>query len=309
MPRRKSDAEPDRSTPLLKWAGGKRQLVDVITASLPRKIDTYYEPFVGGGAIFFALSAEKRFRRAVLSDQNSELIETYVAVRDEVDAVLGELSVLPHSEADYYRIRASAPRKPARRAARMIYLNRTGYNGLYRVNRSGQFNVPFGRYESPNICDETRLRAVARALIGVELLVTDFEHVLLEAKRGDAVYFDPPYAPVSATARFAEYHHVPFDAAAHARLADVFAALCRRGVSAVLSNSDVALTRQLFDAFAIRAVPARRNINSKASARGPVSEILVCAGNLGPGIGRRAASGTAAKRGQGAPLALAGVRP
>src|SRR5688572_9655747 len=108
MPRRKSDVEPDRSTPLLKWAGGKRQLVEVITASLPQKIDTYYEPFVGGGAIFFALSAEGRFRRAVLSDQNSELIETYVAVRDEVDAVLGELSVLPHSEADYYRIRASA---------------------------------------------------------------------------------------------------------------------------------------------------------------------------------------------------------
>src|SRR5688572_9319762 len=238
MPRRTSDAEPDRAVPLLKWAGGKRQLVEVILASLPKKIDTYYEPFVGGGAIFFALSAEGRFRRAVLSDQNRELIETYVAVRDDVDAVLGELSLLPHSEEDYYRIRASAPRKSARRAARMIYLNRTGYNGLYRVNRSGQFNVPFGRYVAPNICDEGRLRAVSRALSGVELLVTDFGHVR-SATRGDAVYFDPPYAPVSPTARFAEYHHVPFDAAEHARLAELFGQLGRRGVAVLLSNSDV----------------------------------------------------------------------
>jgi len=304
MPRRTSDAPsrfaplptaPLSPAPLLKWAGGKRQLVEVITASLPEAIDTYYEPFVGGGAIFFALAAERRFRRAVLSDQNSELIETYVAVRDDVDAVLGELSLLPHSEEDYYRIRASAPRKAARRAARMIYLNRTGYNGLYRVNRSGQFNVPFGRYVAPNICDEGRLRAVARALTGVELLVTDFDHVEDTARRGDAVYFDPPYAPVSPTARFAEYHHVPFDAAAHARLAQVFGSLCRRGVATLLSNSDVALTRDLFGAFSIRSVPARRSINSKADARGPVSEILVSP-PVGPGLARRSASPAVPKR-------------
>lgn len=304
MPRRTSDAEPDRAVPLLKWAGGKRQLVEVILASLPKKIDTYYEPFVGGGAIFFALSAEGRFRRAVLSDQNRELIETYVAVRDDVDEVLGELSLLPHSEADYYRIRASAPRKAARRAARMIYLNRTGYNGLYRVNRSGQFNVPFGRYQAPNICDEGRLRSVARALTGVELRVSDFAHVLDTARRGDAVYFDPPYAPVSPTARFAEYHHVPFDAAAQARLADAFGALGRRGVAALLSNSDVTLTRELFGGFSLVTVPARRNINSKASARGPVSEILVSARALGPGIGRSAVDDGVSAR---APRRLAAV--
>jgi len=290
MPRRTSDAEPDRLAPLLKWAGGKRQLVEVITASLPQKIATYYEPFVGGGAIFFALAAERRFQRAVLSDQNRELIETYASVRDDVDEVLGELSLLPHSEADYYRIRASAPRKAARRAARMIYLNRTGYNGLYRVNRAGQFNVPFGRYTAPNICDEARLRAVSRALVGVELLVADFGHVLDHAGRGDAVYFDPPYAPVSATARFAEYHNVPFDPAAHARLAETFGKLNRRGVAVLLSNSDVALTRKLFGDFSIRRVPARRNINSRADSRGPVSEILVSARNVGPGIGRPAAT-------------------
>lgn len=303
MPRRTSDAEPDRAAPLLKWAGGKRQLVEVILASLPRKIDTYYEPFVGGGAIFFALAAEGRFRRAVLSDQNRELIETYVAVRDDVDEVLGELSLLPHSEEDYYRIRASAPRKPARRAARMIYLNRTGYNGLYRVNRAGQFNVPFGRYRAPNICDEGRLRSVARALRGVDLRVADFGHVLETARRGDAVYFDPPYVPVSATSRFAEYHHVPFDAAAHARLADVFGALGRRGVAALLSNSDVTLTRELFGGFPLVTLPVRRAINSKADGRGPVSEILVSVRALGPGIGRAPALAEAAR----APRRLAAV--
>jgi len=286
MPRRTSDAEPDRATPLLKWAGGKRQLEGVILERLPPVIETYYEPFVGGGAIFFALAAERRFRRAVLSDQNSELIETYVAVRDDVDAVLGELSNLPYSEADYYRIRASAPRKAARRAARMIYLNRAGYNGLYRVNRAGKFNVPFGRYDAPNICDEGRLRAVCRALAGVELVVTDFAHVLESAKRGDAVYFDPPYAPVSATARFAEYHKLPFGADEQARLAEVFHDLGRRGVAALLSNSDVALTRKLFRGFDIKTVPARRNINSKADARGPVAEILVSARGAGPGLRR-----------------------
>lgn len=307
MPRRTSDAEPDRPTPLLKWAGGKRQLVEVILESLPQRIDTYYEPFVGGGAIFFALAAERRFKKAVLSDQNRELIETYVAVRDDVDEVLGELSLLPHSEADYYRIRASAPRKAARRAARMIYLNRTGYNGLYRVNRSGRFNVPFGRYVAPNICDEARLRSVSRALVNVDLSVVDFAHVLDRARRGDAVYFDPPYAPVSPTARFAEYHHVPFDAAEQARLAGVFAALGRRGISVLLSNSDVALTRELFGGFAIQTVPARRNINSKADARGPVSEILVSARSSGPGIGRRA-TGALPARAPAARVAVLGAR-
>jgi DNA adenine methylase len=218
---------------------------------------------------------------------------------------MGELSLLPHSEDDYYRIRASAPRKLARRAARMIYLNRTGYNGLYRVNRSGQFNVPFGRYVAPNICDEPRLRAVARALAGVELRVADFGHVVDTARRGDAVYFDPPYAPISQTARFAEYHHVPFDRAAHARLADVFGALCRRGVATLLSNSDAPLTRDLFGAFSIRQVPARRNINSKAAARGPVSEILVSA-PARPGLARHAMSPGTGRRARGALRVAAG---
>ncbi len=270
--------------PLLKWAGGKRQLVDVIVRHLPKKIGTYYEPFVGGGAVFFALCQERRFERAVLSDQNHELIQTYEAVRDDVEAVIAELRAMPHSEEDYYRIRASSPRKPERRAARMIYLNRTGYNGLYRVNRAGRFNVPYGRYKAPTICDEPRLRAVSRALSRVELLVTDFESAAESARAGDAVYFDPPYVPISATACFAEYHHRPFGPEEQVRLAELYRRLCARGVSTLLSNSDVPYTRDLYRNFQVGTVQARRNINSRAAARGPVSELLVI--GAGPKVRR-----------------------
>lgn len=230
--------------------------------------------------MFFALARQKRFRVAVLSDQNSELIETYCTVRDDVDGVIAELRKMRHSEDDYYRIRSLAPRKAARRAARMIYLNRTGYNGLYRVNRSGRFNVPFGRYARPNYCNEPRLRAVAEALRNVELRVTDFEDAVETAVVGDAVYFDPPYVPMSETASFAEYHHLPFGLEEHRRLARIYASLLKRRVAAVLSNSDVPFTRELYSHFRMETIDARRSINSRASARGPVSELLVSGGTV-----------------------------
>jgi DNA adenine methylase len=263
--------------PLLKWAGGKRQLLDAIFRRLPDKINTYYEPFVGGGAVFFALAAGRRFRRAVLSDQNEELIETYCAVRDDVDSVIRELRKFAHTEESYYRIRDLSPRSPAKRAARMIYLNRTGYNGLYRVNRSGKFNVPFGRYARPNICDENRLRAVSHALDGVTLKVADFEASIKGCRAGDVVYFDPPYVPVSATARFAEYHHTAFGDTEHRRLADLFGQLWERGVHTVLSNSDTPLTRALYADYQYDFVFARRSINSAPEGRGRTSELLVFA--------------------------------
>jgi DNA adenine methylase len=264
--------------PLLKWAGGKRQLLEHIRRRLPEKINTYFEPFVGGGAVFFALRREGRFKKAVLSDQNEELINTYRAVRDDVEGVIRALRRLPHSEEDYYRIRSSRPRLPSRRAARMIYLNRTGYNGLYRVNRSGQFNVPFGRYIRPNICDEGRLHEVSEALQGVHLEVADFGEVVSTCKTGDAVYFDPPYIPVSSTARFAEYHKSAFGDAEHERLAVCYRDLSERGVAAVLSNSDTPRTREIFGAFSHEFVSARRNINSAGGGRGPTSELLVYGG-------------------------------
>ncbi len=263
------------SRPLLKWAGGKRQLLHQICKRLPSKIETYYEPFVGGGAVFFSLAAQGRFRRAVLSDQNEELIATYRAVKQDVEAVIRELKKMRHSEEDYYEIRAWKPRLLAKRAARMIYLNRTGYNGLYRVNRSGQFNVPFGRYVRPNICDEDRLRAVARAFSGVDLLVEDFSGVVLKSRPGDAVYFDPPYVPVSATAKFAEYHKKAFGDEEQEELVRVYESLTERGVSAVLSNSDTPRTRALYRHLCYERVSARRNINSAADRRGPTTELLV----------------------------------
>jgi DNA adenine methylase len=264
--------------PLLKWAGGKRQLLDHIRRRLPENINTYFEPFVGGGAVFFALRREGRFKKAILSDQNEELINTYRAVRDDVEGVIRALRRLPHSEEDYYRIRASKPRLPSRRAARMIYLNRTGFNGLYRVNRSGEFNVPFGRHVRPNICDEDRLHEVSQALKGVALEVADFGEMVATSRAGDAVYFDPPYIPVSSTARFAEYHKSAFGVPEHERLAVCYRDLSERGVAAVLSNSDTPRTRELFGEFGHEFVSARRNINSAGGGRGPTSEILVFGG-------------------------------
>lgn len=261
--------------PVLKWAGGKRQLVDHILHRLPDGIGTYFEPFVGGAAVFFALAEQGRFSRAVLSDTNEELIFTYRAIRDDVEGVIRALRRMPHSEEDYYRIREQTPRSPVRRAARMIYLNRTGYNGLYRVNRAGKFNVPFGRYKCPTICDEQRLRSAARALATTELLVADFETVLAKASPGDAVYFDPPYVPVSRTANFAHYQSGGFGMDAHRRLAEVFEHLVEKRVSAVLSNSDTTETRRLFGHLTHEVVRARRNINCDPSRRGQVGELLV----------------------------------
>lgn len=264
--------------PVLKWAGGKTQLLGEILRRLPETIDTYFEPFVGGGAVFFALAAEGRFRHAVLSDLNRDLSDLYIALRDDVDGVVSELRLLEGKtrEEDYYGIRKlTRPKKRAQVAARIIYLNKTGYNGLYRVNRSGQFNVPFGRYKKPKICDEPNLRAASRALKGVSIECEDFEEVCRRARSKDAVYFDPPYLPLSPTANFTDYHHQPFLHEEHRRLAEVVRLLRRRSVFALLSNSDTEETRRLYDGLIVERVVANRMINSKADQRGPVGELLV----------------------------------
>ncbi|HYQ17917.1 MAG TPA: Dam family site-specific DNA-(adenine-N6)-methyltransferase, partial [Polyangiaceae bacterium] len=191
----------ERLRPILKWAGGKRSLVPRILKELPEQIDTYYEPFVGGAAVFLALAEEKRFRRAVITDKNAQLIELYEVVRDDLGKLLKKLEELQHhtSEDDYYEIRASKSRSKIERAARLIYLNKTGYNGLYRVNSKGGFNVPYGRYKRPKIYDPERLAAASVALQDVTIRVADFDESCSEAKRGDAVYLDPPYLPLSKT--------------------------------------------------------------------------------------------------------------
>ncbi|HWA72490.1 MAG TPA: DNA adenine methylase [Polyangiaceae bacterium] len=263
--------------PVLKWAGGKSQLLPWILARLPEQIDTYYEPFVGGGAVFFALASRQRFKRAVLGDRNPNLVAVYEALQKEPKRVIQRLKRYQesHSEEAYYKVREREPSSLVEKAARVIYLNKTGFNGLYRVNRSGEFNVPFGRYVNPRIVNEPRLMAVHETLKGVQIVTKDFEEVCREAKKGDAVYLDPPYLPVSTTSSFAEYHAEPFGLSEHKRLAKVFAQLSRRGVCAVLSNSDTPDTRRLFDGHRLETVAARRSINSNHKRRGPVDEILV----------------------------------
>jgi DNA adenine methylase len=257
----------------LKWAGGKGQLLGRLRGHVPQDYGRYFEPFLGGGALFFAL----RPARGVLSDVNQEIIDCYTAVRDEVSALVEALGDHRYDESHYYAVRNADPAKLTlvERAARTIFLNKTGFNGLYRVNRSGKFNVPFGRYAKPAICDEENLRACSAALANVELVASDFGKVVSRAAAGDFVYFDPPYVPLSRTAAFTAYAPGGFDLDAQARLAGVFGKLVERGVTVLLSNSDVPAIRKLYAPYRIDTILATRVINCKATRRGPVHELLV----------------------------------
>jgi len=266
--------------PVLKWAGGKRQLQQQILERLPLRMATYYEPFVGGGAVFFALASEGRFERAVLGDRNPDLVAVYHALVKDVEGVIRALGKYRYDEAEYYRVREQRPRSLVGRAARIIYLNKTGYNGLYRVNRAGQFNVPFGRHKAPLICDPVNLRAAASALASAEVVSDDFEALCRRAGPKDAVYLDPPYLPVSKTSNFAAYDPHPFGVDEHQRLADAFRRLEKHNVPAVLSNSYTEQTRRIFGGFEYVRVPVKRPINSKANRRGPVDEMLVVSRRL-----------------------------
>lgn len=265
--------------PFLKWAGGKTQLADSLLERRPLHFETYHEPFVGSGAIFFRLYREGLIRRAVLADINAELIDTYRAVRDHVAEVIQILSELPHSKETYYAIRSQDPWRLSlpERAARMIYLNKTGYNGLYRVNRQGQFNVPFGRYQSPRYLDRENLLAVSRALQQVELLCAPFATVVERAQPGDWVYFDPPYVPVSQTANFTAYYANGFGLREQEQLRDVCIILSQRNVYVMLSNSDTATVRSLYALpyFTFDEVRANRAINSNGARRGKVTELVI----------------------------------
>ncbi|HKN46540.1 MAG TPA: DNA adenine methylase [Candidatus Polarisedimenticolia bacterium] len=266
-----------QARPFLKWAGGKRQLLPRILERFPSSCSTYYEAFLGSGALFFTLAGRSTFRHAVLSDRNRDLVDTYAAVRDRLDDLVAALRALSADRDSYYRIRALDPQSldPAGRAARFIYLNRTCYNGLYRVNRAGRFNVPFGRYPKPRIIHEENLHAVSRALRHADLLSADFEEATAGARRGDAIYFDPPYVPLSATARFTAYDAAPFGWEEQRRLAALMHRLADRGVFALLSNAGSGPARALYGSLPCDRVRARRSINSRADRRGDVPEILV----------------------------------
>jgi DNA adenine methylase len=261
--------------PFLKWAGGKSQLLGALSERVPRRpaFKRYFEPFLGGGALFFSLLP----KRGQLSDVNDEIINCYQVVRDDVGALIEALGDHRYDETHYYAVRDTDPARLGRveRAARTIFLNKTGFNGLYRVNRAGKFNVPFGRYAKPAICDEANLRACSAALGDTEISTSDFERSASRAAAGDFVYFDPPYVPVSRTAAFTAYAPGGFGLDAQSRLATLFAKLAARGVDVLLSNSDVPEIRELYASFCIETIPASRVINCKAARRGPVNELLV----------------------------------
>jgi len=265
--------------PFLKWAGGKTQLTDALLERMSSAFNVYHEPFVGSGALFFRLYRERKVRRAVLSDLNAELIDTYLAIRDCVSEVVKLLAAFPYSKEFYYSIRAKAPWQLSRpeRAARMIYLNKTGYNGLYRVNRQGKFNVPFGRHKSPKYLDQENLLAVSEALQNVDILCAPFETVLERAVPGDWVYFDPPYAPLSQTANFTSYHANGFGPSDQKRLRDVCVELSKNKVCVMLSNSNTETIRSLYDSpyFTIEEVLANRAINCNGAKRGKITELII----------------------------------
>jgi DNA adenine methylase len=292
--------------PFLKWAGGKGQLLpqllERVAAAEPYR--DYHEPFVGGGALYFALVRLGRLRRqAYLSDTNPNLIDAYLGVRDHVQQVIELLRQhqAHHAEAYYYTVRAQTPQSLPERSARIIYLNKTCYNGLFRENRKGQFNVPLGRYTNPTICDEVNLRAASEALQGAVLEVRPFDTVLDRTREGDFVYFDPPYHPLSRTSSFTAYSKDSFGEAQQRRLAAVFAELAGRGVKVLLSNSMTDLVRELYRGFAIDEVLASRAVNSKSGRRGKVSEALIQSARPGRAAvkGRTAGGGMArARRGR-----------
>ena len=252
--------------PILKWAGGKTQLITQLLPHVPERFGTYIEPFFGGGALFFTLQPE----RAIISDSNPELVNLYRQVATAVDSVISCLKRYHNTREDYYAVRAQNWQMlaPAEAAARMIYLNRTCFNGLYRVNRKGEFNVPYGRYPNPRICDEANLRAASALLKRADIFCGDFAQVLDDcAKPGDFVFLDPPYLPVGKWGDFKRYTKEQFYEADHRRLADATKRLMGRGIWSVLTNSNHQLVRELYADLPLQVVKTKRNISSDAATR------------------------------------------
>jgi DNA adenine methylase len=260
--------------PFVKWAGGKRQLIRTLLQHVPVKYGRYFEPFLGGGALFFAIQP----RLATLGDVNERLVRTYTGVKNHVERVIALLKTYKHEERFFYELRNADVdgRSDAEVAAWFVYLNKTGFNGLYRVNKNNRFNVPFGRYENPKICDARILRACSAALSSTHLHVGDFEAIATRAKRGDFVYFDPPYAPLSATSSFTSYTSSGFGLPEQRRLRDLARRLKSRGVHVLLSNSDAPSIRELYArGFEISEVAATRMVNSDPSRRGAITELVI----------------------------------
>ncbi len=285
-----------RAKPFVKWAGGKTQLIDEIDARLPKKeieageIDTYVEPFVGGGAVFFHIAQNyPQFKRFCLLDVNEDLVNCYNEITDNVESLVAKLRRLEREflrlgqaarKDFYYRIRErlNADREPAK----LIFLNKTCYNGLYRVNRKGAFNVPFGGYKQPTICDRENLTNASALLQNAEIICGDFEESATYIDETAFVYFDPPYRPLSRTASFTSYAKEAFDEEAQIRLAQFCRQIDAKGAKFLLSNSDPKnedpnefFFEEQYEGFGIQTVKASRVINCKSSGRGQINELLI----------------------------------
>ena len=274
---RKNKKIVDVPYPFLKWAGGKRQLLSQIDFFLPKDIEDYVEPFVGGGALFFYLLPEN----AVLIDKNPVLMNAYRVIKESVDELIELLKLHKNEEEYYYTIRNVDRTKEFKewsdveKTSRTIYLNKCCYNGLYRVNSKGQFNVPFGKYKNPNFCDEKNLRAVHEVLQNVEIILDSFKKCVDYANENTFFYIDPPYIPLSKTANFTSYTQENFTEENQIELKEVIDTLTSRGSKVMLSNSYHKSIMELYEDYIINVVRAKRVINSKASKRGEIKEVLI----------------------------------
>lgn len=266
--------------PIVKWVGGKRQLLQDLTPLFPKEITAYCEPFLGGGAVLFKLQPEV----AYINDINSDLMEVYEVIRDNVEELIEALSEHPNEKEHFYQVRDWDRNKEqyrqlskVQKAARIIYLNKTCYNGLFRVNNSGEFNTPFGNYKKPNIVNAPVLTAVSQYFRQAQISFssTDYSKVLAGIPSDTFVYLDPPYDPVSVTANFTGYAKGGFDRDEQIRLRECCDDLDRRGIKFMLSNSATEFIRDQYKDYQITTVKAKRAINSKASRRGQVDEVVV----------------------------------
>ncbi len=263
--------------PIVKWVGGKRQLMFELLKNMPEDYNKYFEPFIGGGALFFELQPDN----AYISDMNEELINLYKVVRDNVDELITNLQKHDISKEYFMEIRNIDRTKEyqnwsdVKKASRFIYLNRTCFNGMYRVNSQGQFNVPFGHYKNPRILDENNLINCSNLLQRTEIKHADFSEILKKVKKGDFVYFDPPYVPLSETSSFTSYTKDGFDIDMQFKLRDVCDELDSMRVKFLLSNSDTKLVNELYENYNIKKVFASRQINANADGRGKITEVLV----------------------------------
>lgn len=278
-----------KARPFLKWAGGKSRVVSQLIELFPEKFNSYYEPFLGGGALYFRISPQS----GRLNDLNCALIDTYTTLRDNPEALLKSLSKLQDqyrsldtidskrrfylvNRAEFNRLKKGSIKK----SALFIFLNKTGFNGMYRENSSGQYNIPFGKQENPLICDIENLRRVSKVLKVIDITCTSYKDALAGASRGDLVYLDPPYYPISKTSNFTEYQAGGFSVKDQVELRDMFKTLDRKGCYVMMSNSACEEIKELYAGYNIYSVRVARAINSKAGKRGKIDEYVVTNYNL-----------------------------